>query len=108
MINKSKNFKLIDETATTMNNFVVAISCVKYLHDYILEIHFDDDTIQKIDFAPFLISSRHPEVQKYLSVILFKNYTLDNGELYWGDYDLIFPITDLYTNNIQPYIPPRS
>ncbi len=29
-------------------------------------------------------------------------------KLYWNDYGLIFPVTDLYTNNIKPYTPPKT
>jgi len=104
MIKKSKKIRIVDDTSKTKEDKIIIISKVKYLYDYILEIHFDDDVVQNVDFAPFLISSPHPEVKKYLNVLLFKDYTLDNGQLYWGDYDLIFPIIDLYTNDIKPYI----
>ncbi len=100
MTKKTKNIKIVDETATTNSDFVVAICAVKYLNDYVLEVHFGDGYIQKVDFAPFLISSRHPEVRKYLETDLFRGFVLDNGNLYWGDYDLIFPVMDLYANKI--------
>ncbi len=29
-------------------------------------------------------------------------YNLDDGDLEWNDYDLCFPVADLYENNIRP------
>ena len=31
-----------------------------------------------------------------------KGYSLIDGELMWGDFDLIFPVMDLYHNSICP------
>ncbi|MFK7905803.1 MAG: DUF2442 domain-containing protein [Chitinophagales bacterium] len=106
MIKKSKKIRIVDDTSKTKEDKIIIISKVKYLYDYVLEIHFDDDVVQNVNFAPFLISSPHPEVKKYLNVLLFKDYTLDNGQLYWNDYDLIFPIIELYTNDIKSYTLP--
>ncbi|MEZ4886912.1 MAG: DUF2442 domain-containing protein [Chitinophagales bacterium] len=108
MIKKSKNIKIIDETSNSKEDEVITISKAKYLYDYTLEIEFDNGVIQKVDFAPFLTSSPHLEVKKYLNVFLFRKFTLENGQLYWNDYDLIFPIGDLYTNDIKPYLQPIS
>lgn len=108
MIKKSKNIKIVDETITSKEDKVITISKAKYLCDYVLEIEFDDGIIQIVDFAPFLTTSPHPEVKKYLNVLLFKDFIVKNGQLYWNDYDLIFPVTNLYNNDVKPYIPPKN
>ncbi len=81
---------------------VIKITNVKYLKDYTLEITFNDGKSQKIDFQPFLKNSQHPEILKYLNHELFKQYEIIDGDLIWNDYDLIFPIWDLYQNTILP------
>ena len=41
-------------------------------------------------------------IRKYLDEKKFKQYELDDGDLEWNDYDLCFPIADLYENTIAP------
>lgn len=66
-----------------------------------LRLAFSDGHEQLVDFGPFLKSSLHPEIRKFLNPKLFKRFTVENGELMWGDFDLIFPIVDLYENKID-------
>ncbi|RXK89117.1 DUF2442 domain-containing protein [Chlorobaculum sp. 24CR] len=79
---------------------VIWIEQANYLGDYRLELFFNDNTSQQIDFFPFLSSSRNPLIRKYLDIEEFRNYSLDEGDLQWNDYDLCFPIADLYENSI--------
>lgn len=79
----------------------IAIKKVEYLGGCSLKLWFSDGVTQSIDFEPFLKNSQHPAIQKYLSRKYFTKYDLNGGELMWGDYDLIFPIMDLYKNSIS-------
>ena len=79
---------------------LMAIRDVCYAGGHRLKILFSDGTIQVIDFEPFLANAQHPEIRKYLSEKNFKKFLLHDGELMWGDFDLIFPIMDLYHNTI--------
>jgi len=72
------------------------IESVKYIDGYKLELIFNDGKINIIDFENFIFSSGHPEIKKYQDKNLFKNFNLTYGELEWGDYDLVFSISDLY------------
>lgn len=72
-----------------------------WIQDYLLEISFSDGKIQKVDFAQFLKNSKHPEIQKYLNLELFKKFEIKDGNLIWNDFDLIFPISDLYSAKIS-------
>ncbi|SFR53425.1 DUF2442 domain-containing protein [Thiomicrospira sp. ALE5] len=74
------------------------IDKVDYLGDYQLKLFFNDGKIQKIDFAHFIKSSLNPAISKYQDLSLFKAYRLTDGDLEWGDFDLCFPIADLYDN----------
>jgi len=80
---------------------VIWIEQVNYLEDYRLELLFNDNTSQQIDFFPFLSSSRNPLIRKYLDIEKFRKYSLDEGDLEWNDYDLCFPVADLYENRIM-------
>ena len=83
-------------------NKVINIEKVKYISDHKLKLTFNDGTEQIIDFAPFLSNSLNPFINKYLDLNEFKKYELDNGDLEWNDYDLCFPVADLYENSIRP------
>lgn len=80
---------------------IIIIEKVDYLEDYKLKFSFNDNTNQIIDFYPFLNASLNPLIRKYLDINEFKNFKIDAGDLEWNDYDLCFPIADLYENNIK-------
>lgn len=84
-----------------MSNATINIVSVTPLGDYCLQIVFDDKTVQTVDFAPFLKRSRHPDVRAYLQPARFAAFHVEYGDLVWGDYDLCFPVIDLYRNRIE-------
>ena len=77
------------------------IDYAKYLSDYAIRIRFSDGKEKLVDFKPFLSKSLHPSIKKYLDENMFSNFSLTDGNLNWNDYDLIFPISDLYTGQIE-------
>lgn len=81
---------------------VINIEKAEYLNGHKLQLTFNDGAEQIIDFGPFLSNSLNPFINKYLDLTEFKKYELDNGDLEWNDYDLCFPVADLYENNIRP------
>lgn len=76
------------------------IESAKYLSDYAIRIKFNDGNERLVDFKPFLSKSLHPSIQKYLDENKFSNFSLTDGNLNWNDYDLIFPLSDLYNGQI--------
>ena len=78
----------------------IAIKAVKYLHDYKLKILFDDGKEEKVDFEVFIKSSHHPDIIKYKDITKFKQFNLTYGDLEWNDYELSFPVNDLYQDDI--------
>lgn len=73
-----------------------------HLHDYTVEVVFNDQTRQIIDFTAQIEKIRVPEYQKYQQVEHFKEFAIENGNLVWGeDWDLIFPVDQLYDNQIK-------
>ncbi len=77
------------------------IDSAKYLSDYAIRIKFSDGNEKLVDFKPFLSKSHHPSIKKYLDEKMFSNFSLTDGNLNWNDYDLIFPISDLYKGKIE-------
>ena len=76
------------------------IESANYLSDYAIRIKFSDGGDKLVDFKPFLSKSLHPSIKKYLDEKMFSNFNVTNGNLNWNDYDLIFPVFDLYTGKI--------
>jgi len=79
---------------------VISVEKVNQLSNFKLELEFNDKTRQVIDFYPFLSRSLNPLIRKYLSPEEFSKFEIDEGDLEWNDYDLCFPIADLYENKI--------
>lgn len=79
---------------------VVRIKAVRYLPAYRLQVRFDDGHESLVDFEPFLKASAHPSIRGYLNVRRFKNFTVEHGVLHWNDFDLVFPMADLYEGQI--------
>lgn len=79
----------------------INITSAEQVGDYALRLSFDDGAVQTVDFKPFLSLSRHPAIRAYLEPERFAGFRIEYGELVWGDYDLCFPIADLYRNTIM-------
>jgi len=89
------------KVAVVENEWVIAVDRAEYLRDYILRLTFSDGKQQDVDFAPFLNQSLNPLIRKYLDVERFKQFTVEYGDLYWDDYDLCFPVADLYEGQVE-------
>lgn len=81
-------------------NAVVDVVGAEYLHDYVIKLSFSDGAEQTVDFGGFLAHSTHPEINKYLDKSRFLAFKIEHGDLLWGDYELCFPVADLYDNHI--------
>jgi hypothetical protein len=77
------------------------ITDVAHVGDYRLKITFNDGHVSVVDFEPFLSKSHHPAIRKYLEKKTFLKWTFEHGDVHWNDYDLIFPIADLYAGEIS-------
>lgn len=84
-----------------MNTEPINIISAKQSGEFRIQIIFDDGTAQEIDFKPYLMRSHHPDIRAYLDPARFSKFRVEYGELVWGDYDLCFPIIDLYHNAIE-------
>lgn len=80
---------------------LLKIDKAEHAGEYRLMLSFSDGKEQTVDFGPFLENSRNPEIRKFLKPKNFKSFKLEDGDLMWGDFDLIFPIMDLYENRLE-------
>ncbi len=81
---------------------IIAIEQAIHLGDYKIELVFNDEVKQVVDFYPFLSASLNPLIRKYLHKNVFAGFSIEDGDLEWNDYDLCFPVADLYENRIIP------
>ena len=72
----------------------------KYVSGYNLLLTFNDGAVRVVDFGPFLAKARNPDTTDYRDLERFKSFRIKDGDLVWGDYQMIFPITDLYDGTI--------
>lgn len=80
---------------------VLEVVTATYTGDYKIDLIFNDRSEKRVDFKPFLSKSLHPSIAKYIDEVLFCNFEIKDGNLNWNDYDLIFPISELYEGEIQ-------
>jgi hypothetical protein len=78
----------------------LTISNAKNLGNYHILIAFNDGVEKFVDFSDFISKSQHPSIKKYLDETLFGTFKIIDGNLNWNDYDMIFPIADLYEGKI--------
>jgi len=79
----------------------IAIESAGYIGDFVMRIQFSDGHEQLVDFKSFLIKSQHPTIRKYLDEHLFRHFVIVDDNLNWKDFDLIFPLADLYRGEIM-------
>jgi hypothetical protein len=79
---------------------VISITLAEYIKDYKIKFSFSDETEKTIDFGNFLRNAKNPMTKKYLDKKLFKNYTIEYGDIIWNDFEMCFPIWDLHEGKI--------
>jgi hypothetical protein len=83
---------------TDMKQSPINIVTAERISDYRIHLAFDDGTEQTVDFKLFLTHAQHPDIRAYLDPAKFSAFRIEYGELIWRDYELCFPIMDLYRN----------
>lgn len=76
------------------------ITEAKYVSGYKLRLSFNDGLERVMDFESFLRHAQNPDLTQYRQLRKFKSFRLHYGNLMWGDYEMIFPIMDLYQGNV--------
>jgi len=79
---------------------IIEIQSATYVDNFIIRIDFNDGISQNVDFKPFLTKAFHPSIQQYLDETKFQQFNIADGNLNWNDYELIFPLEELYHGQI--------
>ncbi|HEV8543829.1 MAG TPA: DUF2442 domain-containing protein [Verrucomicrobiae bacterium] len=79
----------------------IDVQDAKYVCGHKLRLRFNDGTEQQMDFGPFLKKAQHPSLKKYKRIDGFRRFRIEGGNIMWGDYDMIFPVADLYPGEIS-------
>lgn len=79
---------------------VISIEKTEYQGDYRIRFVFSDGTEKIIEFRDFLKNAKNPMTSKYLDENLFQSFTIGYGDIVWNDYEMCFPIWDLYEGEI--------
>jgi hypothetical protein len=80
---------------------VVQIEEARHVSGYKLSLRFSDGHASTVDFGLFLKASEHPAIRAYLDLKRFKSFSLEDGMLHWNDFDLVFPMAELYEGRIN-------
>lgn len=87
---------------STLNTIPLKIEKATYIDGFRVSIVFNDGNKNTVDFKEFLDTVNGGFWAKYKKPSVFKKFTIENGNLVWGkDWDLIFPITQLYKGKIK-------
>ena len=72
----------------------------KHVTSHFLDIEFSNDESRIINFAPFIFSAGHPDYERYKTEAGFLMFKIEDGNLNWDDYTMIFPVEDLYSGKL--------
>ncbi len=78
----------------------IDITGAEYVDEYRIKFAFSDGHVQVVDFGPFIKKSLHPSVKKYKKIALFKQFENIGSGVSWNDYEMCYPLEDLYNNTI--------
>lgn len=79
---------------------IVSIDKAEYIGNFTINFLFSDGVHQSINFYTFLKEAKNPMTRKYLDENLFRNYSIEYGDIIWNDYELCFPVWDIYKGKI--------
>ncbi len=79
----------------------VKVIRARYVGDYIMRVWFSDGSMTVVDFSDYLYDTDNPNITKYRVETLLASFQIVDGNLNWGDYDLIFPVEALYHNRLS-------
>ncbi len=80
----------------------IEVKKATYLDGYKISILFNDGKNKVVDFSDFISHNNKVALAKYKNLTTFKKFKIVDGNLVWGkDWDLIFPVWELYRGKIN-------
>ena len=80
----------------------LTVASANHVRAHVLSIKYSDGSSNQVDFAPFIFTADHPDYEQFKSIDTFKQFKVEDGNINWDDYTMIFPVEDLYHNTILP------
>jgi hypothetical protein len=93
--------RIVEENTVIYGYELIEITSAQYKGELKIRIDFSNGKSKIVDFKPFLTRAFHPSIKKYLDENLFISFKVIDGNLNWNDYDMIFPVSDLYQGKIK-------
>ena len=82
----------------------IEVKSAIHVRDNVLLITFSDGNEREVDFSKFFETNKVRYLSKYKSQTNFKKFKIEDGNVVWGkDWDLIFPIEQLYKGKIKTH-----
>ena len=81
-------------------NAIIDVVRARIISGHKVKIWFSDGASRTVDFQPFLKSSQNPSIRAFLISEKFSKFTVHDGDLMWGDFEMCFPIADLYEGGL--------
>ena len=66
-----------------------------------IKLGFSNGKSKIVDCKYFLRENAHPSLKKYLKISEFKKFKVLNGNLNWNNYEMMFPIEQLYKGKVD-------
>ena len=85
---------------TLSENAVIFVKRAEHAGGYRIKLTFNDGTERIVDFGSFLCQSHKPLIPAYLDPAAFARFVVRDGDLIWDDYDMCFPIADIYEGRV--------
>lgn len=79
---------------------VISIEKAEYIGEYKIQFLFNDGKKNVIDFRNFIETAMNPMTTQFLQIEKFKSFKIEYGDIIWGDYEMCFPIWDIYQGQI--------
>ena len=90
--------KIVYESTETPEIFEIVRA--EYVDGYRIHLWFNTGKDHIVDFKSFLLHVQNPTLKQYLALDKFRQFTIVHGNLDWNDYEMSFPIADLYDAKI--------
>lgn len=92
--------KITEHYTKPIEQGILSVTEAHYIGDFAVRVFFNNAYQKLVDFKPFLEQAKHPTIKKYLDEQQFRNFQIRDGNLDWNDFDMCFPIIDLYNNSV--------
>ncbi len=79
----------------------IAVRKAQVIEAFVLSVEFTDGKRTRVDIGPFLTKSKLPDIAKYRNAKQFARCEIVGGNVIWGDYEMLFPVAELYAGSIH-------